>query len=59
MRAEKKQIVDDLSKQVGASPFVLITDYTKMTVTEFASLRKKLRGAHAECHVVKLSLIHI
>ena len=57
MRAEKKQIVDDLSKQVGASPFVLITDYTKMTVTEFASLRKKLRGAHAECHVVKNSML--
>ena len=57
MRAEKKQIVDELSKQVGASPFVLITDYTKMTVTEFAALRKKLRGAHAECHVVKNSML--
>ena len=57
MRAEKKQIVDELSKQVGASPFVLITDYAKMTVTEFAQLRKKLRAAHAECHVVKNSML--
>ena len=52
MRAEKKLIVNELSQQIGASPFVLITDYTKMTVTEFATLRKKLRAAHAECHVV-------
>jgi len=57
MRAEKKLIVDDLSQQIGASPFVLITDYAKMTVTEFATLRKKLRAAHAECHVVKNSML--
>ena len=57
MRAEKKQIVDELSQQVGKSPFVLITDYAKMTVTEFATLRKKLRGAHAECHVVKNTML--
>jgi large subunit ribosomal protein L10 len=53
MRAEKKQIVEDLSKQVGASPFVLLTDYMGLTVTQFAALRKKLRGVNAECHVVK------
>ncbi|MEI8062876.1 MAG: 50S ribosomal protein L10 [Verrucomicrobiota bacterium] len=57
MRAEKKLIVDELSKQIGASPFVLITDYTKMTVTEFATLRKQLRAAHAECHVVKNTML--
>ena len=57
MRAEKKLIVDELSKQVGKSPFVLITDYTKMTVIEFADLRKKLRGANAECHVVKNTML--
>jgi large subunit ribosomal protein L10 len=57
MRAEKKLIVDELSKQVGASPFLLVTDYTKMTVTEFAGLRKKLRAAHAECHVVKNTML--
>ncbi len=53
MRAEKKIIVDELSQQVSASPFVLITDYTGMTVTQFAELRKRLRGANAEYHVVK------
>lgn len=57
MRAEKKIIVDELSKQVGASPFVLITDYTGMTVQQFAELRKKLRGANAEYHVVKNTML--
>ena len=57
MRAEKKLIVDELSKQVGASPFVLMTDYTGMTVSQFADLRKKLRGVHAECHVVKNTML--
>jgi large subunit ribosomal protein L10 len=57
MRSEKKLIVEELSKQVGASPFLLVTDYTKMTVTEFAALRKKLRAVHAECHVVKNTML--
>ena len=59
MRAEKKIIVDELSKQVGASPFVLITDYTGMTVEQFAELRKKLRGANAEYHVVKNTMLRL
>lgn len=57
MRAEKKLIVDELGKQVGKSPFVLVTDYTKMTVVEFADLRKKLRTVNAECHVVKNTML--
>jgi large subunit ribosomal protein L10 len=57
MRAEKKLIVDELSQQVGRSPFLIVTDYTKMTVTEFTELRKKLRAVHAECHVVKNTML--
>ena len=53
MRAEKKLIVEELSKQVSASPFVLLAEYKGMTVTQFSNLRKKLRGVAAECHVVK------
>ena len=59
MRAEKKIIVDELSRLVGASPFVLITDYTGMTVMQFAALRKKLRAAHAEYHVVKNTMLRL
>jgi large subunit ribosomal protein L10 len=57
MRAEKKQIAEELGKQVSKSPFVLMTDYTGMTVTQFATLRKKLRTAHAEYHVVKNTML--
>jgi large subunit ribosomal protein L10 len=57
MRTEKKQIAEELSKQVGASPFVLMTDYTGLTVMQFADLRKKLRGVNAECHVVKNTML--
>lgn len=57
MRAEKKLIVSELGKQVGASPFVLLTEYKGMTVGQFADLRKKLRGVQAGCHVVKNSML--
>jgi large subunit ribosomal protein L10 len=57
MRPEKKLIVDDLKQQVGASPFVLMTDYTGMTVSQFAELRKRLRSIHAEYHVVKNTML--
>ena len=53
MRPEKQLIVEDLSKQVKSSPFVLMTDYAKLTVENFTDLRKRLAGANAECHVVK------
>ncbi len=57
MRAEKKVIVEELSKQVSASPFVLMAEYKGLTVTQFSNLRKKLRGAAAECHVVKNAML--
>jgi large subunit ribosomal protein L10 len=57
MRPEKKLIVDELSKQIGGSPFVLLTDYTGLTVAQFTELRKRLRGVNAECHVVKNTMV--
>ena len=57
MRAEKKLIAEELRKQVAGSPFVLLTDYTGLTVEQFAELRKRLRGANAECHVVKNTML--
>ena len=57
MRAEKKLIADDLAKQLGGSPFVLLTDYAGMSVGNFAALRKKLRGVGAEYHVVKNTML--
>ena len=57
MRAEKQLIVEEVRKSVAASPFVLLTEYKGMTVAQFADLRKRLRGAGAECHVVKNTMI--
>ena len=53
MNPDKKFIVDELLERVNASPFVLVVDYTGMTVPEFATLRGKLKDAGAECHVAK------
>jgi large subunit ribosomal protein L10 len=57
MRPEKQLIVEDLKKQVGASPFVILTEYKGMTVGQFAELRKRLRGAKAEYHVAKNTML--
>ena len=53
MNPDKKFIVDELLERVNASPFVLVVDYTSMTVPEFSELRGKLKEAGAECHVAK------
>ncbi|HUI07449.1 MAG TPA: 50S ribosomal protein L10 [Verrucomicrobiae bacterium] len=57
MRPEKQLIVEDLKKQMGASPFVILTEYKGMTVGQFAELRKRLRRAKAEYHVAKNSML--
>jgi large subunit ribosomal protein L10 len=57
MRAEKQLIVEDLKQQVAGSPFVILTEYKGMTVQQFAELRKRLRGAKAEYHVAKNTML--
>lgn len=59
MRPEKKIMVEDLSRQVSGSPFVLVTDYKGLTVQQFSALRRKLRSVQAECHVVKNTLLRL
>ena len=53
MRPEKTTIVDDLSSRLNASPFLIVTEYTGMSVRQFAELRNRLAGAGAQCKVVK------
>ena len=53
MRPEKTTIVEDLSARLNASPFLIVTEYTGMNVSEFAELRHRLARAGAECKVVK------
>lgn len=53
MNPDKKFIVDELLERVNGSPYVLVIEYTGVTVPEFAELRNRLAEAQAECHVAK------
>lgn len=53
MNPDKKYIIDELFERVNTSPFVLVVDYTGMTVPEFNELRVSLTENGAECHVAK------
>jgi large subunit ribosomal protein L10 len=59
MRPEKSLIVEDLREKFQASPFLIVADYTGMTVPHFAELRKRLRGSGANLSVVKNSFVKI
>ncbi len=53
MNPDKKVIIDELLDRVNASPYVLVVDYTGMTVPQFSELRNRLGAAGAQCHVAK------
>jgi len=53
MNPDKKIIIDALQEQVNQSPYVIVIDYTGMTVPQFSELRNRLTAAGAECHVAK------
>ena len=57
MKAEKQIIIDEILERINASPFVLVADYTGMTVPEFAELRNQLSEQGAEFHVAKNSFV--
>ncbi len=57
MNPDKKIIIDALQEQVNASPYVIVFDYTGMTVPQFSELRNRLSAAGAECHVAKNSYL--
>ena len=57
MRAEKKSVVEELESRLTESPYVLLTDYSGMTVTQFGELRKRLRDCGARYRVVKNTMV--
>jgi large subunit ribosomal protein L10 len=59
MRPEKASIVSELSEALKRSPFVLVTDYRGMKVTDFSELRNRLAPAGAEVHVVKNNFLKL
>ena len=57
MRPEKNLIIDEIKGRVDRTPYVLLTDYTGMQVTQFNELRNRLSEAKAEYRVVKNTLL--
>ena len=53
MNPDKKIIIDELLTRVNGSPYVLVMDYTGVTVPQFSDLRDSLREGGAEVHVAK------
>ena len=57
MNPDKKVIVDQLLTRINKSPYVLLVDYTGMTVPQFNEIRKRLRGVGSNLHVTKNSYV--
>ena len=59
MRAEKQYISAEYIQRLNASPFFIVIEYRGLRVGHFSELRKRLRKAGAEVHVVKNSIFRI
>lgn len=57
MQEEKKIIIDDLLGRVNASPFVIVTDFNGLLVSQFEELRTRLSGVNSVIHVTKNTYI--
>lgn len=57
MQVEKNIIIDDLMERVNASPFMLVADFTGLTVSQFEELRVRLEAAGSKIYVTKNSYI--
>jgi len=59
MRAEKKLISAEYISRLNGSPFFLVVDYRGLGVAQFTELRKRLRKAGGEAHVVKNTIFRV
>jgi len=53
MRLEKKAITEEIRASLEGSAFVLLTNYSGLTVEQTSNLRRLLRESGSEFHVVK------
>lgn len=53
MNPDKRIIIDELLARVNKSSFVLVFDYTTVSVPQFGGLRSQLAESGAQCHVAK------
>jgi large subunit ribosomal protein L10 len=59
MRAEKQILTKEYVMRLNASPFFIVVNYKGLKVSHFTELRKRLRKAGAEIHIVKNSVFRI
>jgi large subunit ribosomal protein L10 len=55
MKAIKESIISDLIERLNASPFMVIVDYSALTVDQFETLRGRLVDCGSGAHVTKNS----
>ncbi len=59
MRAEKQYLITEVETHLKKSDYVILTNFSKVTVADVADLRKKLAAEKAEFHVVKNSSLRV
>lgn len=59
MRAEKQFLVAEVESHLKKSDYVILTNFTGVTVSDVAELRADLRKENAEFHVVKNSSLRV
>ncbi len=59
MRAEKQYLISEVETHLKKSDYVILTNFTKVTVADVADLRGKLASEKAEFHVVKNSSLRV
>jgi len=55
--AKKAAIVDEVTEKFNAASSIVVVDYRGLTVEQDTSLRKQLREAGVEMHVIKNSIL--
>ena len=59
MRAEKQFLTKEYVARLNGSPFFIVAGYQGLKVSHMTELRKRLRLAGAEAHVVKNSVFRV
>ena len=59
MRAEKQYLISEVDTHLKKSDYVILANFSKVTVADTAELRKRLSAEKAEFHVVKNSSFRV
>lgn len=57
MKEVKQVVIDQILERINESPFLLVTDYSGMTVPQFEDLRKQLKAVGAKYQVAKNTFV--